>query len=418
MILIPAIYYLVFTLLIYRKRGLDISFYMALVYLVSSICAIFLYSNADSSFDDFYNRKLGIIPAFIFCLIPSLFILPFYHYKSNRIRNVEILVDTKLFDRVCYLYIVLFFVNIFVFGSLVINALTTDLGELRNEIYLGDGLDLTKGMSLPMKILFYIPMTLGGGSLFMLIFFFYSVTFLNKSKLFNFLLFLSTLASIYTGIATATRTTVFYWFLMFFFCFMLFRKYMKKKTIKGIYLILLFFGSLMIFYFIIVSISRFSEFTGGTQGGILGYAGQPYLEFSNLWETVPSGFRSVKNIFPWGNLLLWHQTSGGAQASEIMGYPINGFNTIMGVFFLDFGKLLSLVVLFLFYSVIRHFVALKGNMNFSLSSSISVFLFAIIPLTGIFNYYYFDTDTVFAFFFFMYLAGRFKKIPREVVSYK
>ncbi len=101
-----------------------------------------------------------------------------------------------------------------------------------------------------------------------------------------------------------------------------------------------------------------------------------------------------------------------------MGYPINGFNTIMGVFFLDFGKLLSLVVLFLFYSVIRHFVALKGNMNFSLSSSISVFLFAIIPLTGIFNYYYFDTDTVFAFFFFMYLAGRFKKIPREVVSYK
>ena len=417
LIFIPLFYYLFFILFIYRKRGFDISFMMALVYLISSLCAIFLYSNSDSSFEDFHARKLGLFPAVLFCLIPSLFIIPFYSFKSNIIRKVEVLTDTKLFDRVCYLYITLFFVNIFVFGSLVLNALTSDLGELRNEVYLGEGIDLTRGMSLPMKVLFYIPMTLGGGSLFMLIFFFYSVTFLDKSKVFNLLLFISTLTSIYTGIATATRTTVFYWFLMFFFCFILFRKYMKKKTVRGIYFVLLVFGSLMIVYFMAVSISRFSEFTGGTQGGFLGYAGQPYLEYSNLWETVPSEFRSVKNIFPWGNLLFWHHKSGASQASEIMGYPINGFNTIMGVFLLDFGKTISIIVLLLYYVIIRKIVGNNYRKNFSLSTSIVVFLLAIIPLTGIFSYYYFDTDTIFALFFFLYLAKRFRRQPSNVIVY-
>ena len=418
MILVPVVYYLFFTIYLHNKRGNDISFFMSFVYFVSSLCAVFLYMNSDSSFEDFHARKLGIIPAFLFCLIPSLFILPFNKYNSNKVRNVEILTDTKLFDRICYLYIILFFVNIFVYGSLVVNALTSNLGELRNEIYLGDGLDLTQGMSLPIKILFYIPLTLGGGSLFMLIFFFYSVSFLNKSKLFNILLFISSLAPIYTGIATATRTTVFYWFLMFAFCFMLFQKYIKKKTKRGIYLALLVFGSLMIVYFVVVSISRFSEMTGGTQGGILGYAGQPYLEYSNLWETVPSEFRSVKNIFPWGNLILWHNTSGAAQASAIMGYPINGFNTIMGIFLLDFGKPLSLIVLFIYYLVINNNIRKNTRKNFSISSSIMIFILAVIPLTGLFNYYYHETDTVFAFFFFLYLAYKFKKTPQMVLQHK
>lgn len=416
LIFIPAIYYLILAIHLYNKRGSDVSFVMSVVYLISALCAIVIYLDTDSSYKDFHSYQLGVIPTFLFCFVPTLFILPFYKYNSCRIRKVEVLKDTKLFDRICYLYIFLFFLNIYICGNLVVEALTSNLGELRDSVYMGEEIDLTKGMSTPMRILFYIPLTIGGGALFMIVFFFYSIAFLNKSKTFNFFIFLSSLSPIYAGITTASRTAIAYWGLMFLFCFFLFKNYLKKKTIRGIYYIFVFFGSLMVFYFMAVSIARFEEATGGTSGGILGYAGQPYLEYSNLWETIPSQFRSLKNIFPWGNLFFWNHTAGVVQASEIAGYPINGFNTIMGIFYVDLGRFSSLIVLSVFCLAIRHFVSKNTKKSFNLSSIITVFLFAVIPLTGIFNYYYYSTDTVFAFFFFLYLASRFKKVPREFIS--
>lgn len=416
LIFIPSVFYLLFSIHLYNKRGFDISFIMAVVYLISSICAIFLYLDSDSSYKDFHSHQLGLIPTILFCCIPTMFIIPFYKFKSNKVRNVEILTNTKLFDRICYLYIVLFFINMIICGDLVITALTSDLGKLRSTVYLGESVDLTEGMSTPMRILYYIPLTVGGGALFMIIFFFYSVTFLKKSKVFNFLLFISSLAPIYAGITTASRTSVAYWGLMFLFCYILFKNYMKRETKKTISHIFVVFGSLMILYFMAVSVSRFGEATGGTRGGLLGYAGQPFLEYNNLWESIPSEFRSLKNIFPWGNLFFWHHTSGIEQASDIAGYPINGFNTIMGIFLVDLGKTTSLIVSFLFFLAIRHFVARETKKCFNFSSSIIIFLFAIIPLTGIFNYFYFSTDTVFAFFFFLYLASRFKRTPKKVVT--
>src|SRR5690606_31930588 len=126
----------------------------------------------------------------------------------------------------------------------------------------------------------------GGASVIMLLFYFYSICFLNKSRYFNAIILLSSTTIIIIGILGVDRSKSFYWILTYGFMMALFWRHMSKRIRKQIFIVSLVLVSLVVVYIASVTVSRFEGRSSGTEGGIISYAGQPYINFCLFFDEV------------------------------------------------------------------------------------------------------------------------------------
>lgn len=414
MVLIPLIFFLIFFLRLYTSRGLDISSAMAFMYLISSIAAVILYYVDDITYFDYSTIDLHLLPTIIYCLMNALIILPFTKIQSNRKKELNLSINIKLFNTIAYGYILIFVFFLVVYAPLVASSFGQNLADTRAEYYAGDAVDLTKGMGTLMKLVFYAVTMFGGGSCYMLIFFFYSICFLRKSNFFNIAILISSMTGIIGGVAIADRSNIFYWALFLILSYLLFRPYMNKKAKRIVYTLGGLFSVVFLIYFTLVTLMRFSTFDGGASGGIFAYLGQPYIEFCNFWNHRDLyGDYTFGRVFPLSNVFLNHSLTVGEFAELLRlkyGISLGVFFSIPGLYLADIGKFASVFFPVLIYYIINKNIRKANTPYFSLSSSLRIYLWAIIPMSGIITFYYLSYSRVFALLIFIYLTSKLNRI--------
>lgn len=405
MIAVPFIYFSFLLIYIIRKnKAFDVSAGLVSIYAFTSFFAI-LIDKLDLYNNLVPNIEIHFIPTFIFCIILSLTIYPFYKFRSSKIENIVIVNNEKLFDYIVYLFFGVFILFIvFYLNDIIFRLVFGDLGQLRNEINRGnfDGSQITfTGIK---RVIATAMNFFAEGSLIMLLFFFYSLSFLKKSKLFNLIILFGSFSVILLGIMGLDRSKTIYWILTFYLMVVFFSQYLGKAQKRTIIKIVIIFGSLIILYLAAMTISRFGDEDNGELTSIIIYAGQPFINYCNFFDNLKTEI-SFHRLFP-GFYKLFKDSDdlGLLEWSSYIkmktGISINVFSTFIGDLMAYIGKI-GFIMYGLVYYKISSLVLRRKNLSIlTFDQLILFFILVLVPLLGMFAYYYsYHTRTISAVFF-------------------
>jgi hypothetical protein len=261
--------------------------------------------------------------------------------------------------------------------------------DLRSDVYADDLSNIFTNSSGYTRYIANIFAVFSAGSYIMILFFFQSVCFMRKSYFFNIIILLSSLSVILLSILNIDRSTTFYWILIFYLVFVFYKPFIIGKQVKFIRNVIFIFGGLLMVYFISVSISRFSEFNGGTNGGIISYSGQPFINFCNFFDNFTTPKVSFHRIFPLTYYILQLTPDNWDQfVYSKTGTVIGVFFSSVGLLIVDAGIVYDIIFWVLFYIFVSFFLRRKYQNFISFDKLIIFFLFAIIPQVGAIAYFY------------------------------
>lgn len=416
MVFVPFIYFFIVFLLIFRRRGLDVSAIMALIYTISTLVAIYLYQNPKGGMGiDYTKVELSFIPTILYCSLNSLLIYPFYRFNSNKVRHINGTINKRLFNFVVILYILVFLINLVILAQVSVSQIFLSLAENRQNYYGGED-NIVHGLPYYAKVLYYGFGMFGGCAYFILPFFFYSVAFLNNKPWFNLMILVSSMTPILTGLVVSDRSSTFYWLLMLVLCYFLFKNYLGVSGKKFVIKLISVFGGILIVYFVAVTLARFEVYDNGASGGLLDYIGQSYLNFCEIWNHRNVDLASFGRIFPLSNMLFHHSMEWrdfGEIFESKTGVDIGVFFSAPGLFLTDIGRLASVLITILIFLVTNGIIKKVARRDFSLSSLIVVFIFAAIPQCGVISYFYTSAPRVFCLLFFLLIARAISKRKRR-----
>lgn len=415
MVFFPVVFFISLLFIIYKKRGVDVSFFMTLIYAVSSVFAVVLRHSTNSEYLVDYNlMDVGLLPTLIYCILLGLTILPFYRFNSNKVRNVIIISNTNFLNVVLFIYIVTLAAFFILFGNqLIQRVFLSGMADMRNLYYMGELDSILSSLSGLWKYIGFIVITISGSAYFLIPIFFYSVCFLNRSKLYNSLIFISTLSPIVVGAVNLDRSSTFYWALLMGLGFFMFRPYIVGKTKKFIRRIAIVFGVTLATYFLAVSIARFGDAgSSDTIAGLIDYIGQPYLNFCHIWKNLWVNSSFLGSIFPTISFLFGGETSlveynNGILAST--GLDLNVFFSYIGLFLICLGHIAAIIIPVCIIVIINSVINKYNKYNtITISIFIVVYMLAIIPQCGCISYFYTSVPRTCGFVFFILLAQKLK----------
>lgn len=384
---VPLIYFSLLFIWIYKKNGLDASAYIALLYVMTSFFSVLFLSQTTERMD---RSCLTFIPTFLYCTLLTFFILPVTKFNTKAI-TISSIRGTKFINFITYFYFACFFLLfIFYLRDLIFCFFISDMAEAK-QLIRTDGVNLTQYPWF-IEIFLYTARMLSPFSMIMIFIFFYGLAFLKKSWGFNLMALIGSFSAILIGILNIDRSKIFFWVIIFGLCAVMFWNHIEKKRKKALYYVLAFFGSIMTFYFVIVTIGRYGDSDVGAGGSLISYAGQPYYYFCYFWENFnnPDGV-TLKYLFPSFHHFILHDFDGSLALQQELttqtGIFTGQFYTLLGDFIISDGKtgpfIITIVYLFLSVLVYRR----KGN-RCSFERYFVVYLLMLIPTTGIISYYY------------------------------
>lgn len=412
MIFLPFIFFAYLLFQIIRKNGFDVSACMTSIYMVSSFASIVLsYQDHDYSYDNYSTIEITLLPTLIYCSTIGLCIYPFYKYNSNRRREFSPMRNAKLFDLITCAYIFVFFLLIIMFRTdLIFRFFYGNLDELRKMAYEGYLPNVVESYSGIVRFGATIFTILGEGAYFMILFFFYSICFLNKGKFFNILILISSLSPILMGFLDIDRSRTVFWILLFALAFCLFRPYIRESQKAFLKTTLFVIGGLAVCYLILVTVSRFGERDEGASGGVLVYLGQPFINFCKIWDNVWIDRFFTQRFLPVTTYFLGGGNGGNTvdfidKIFSATGVHVNVFFSFVGFFLVDMGHLAACVIPLVFLGIsTRHVNRYIKRRVVSLSSFIVLFALGIVIQCGIITYFYTSIPRVVAFWIFIFLS--------------
>ena len=418
MITLPFIYFsLLLTYILYKKRAFDISAYLVLLYLLSSFFSILIDIKHLRSFDT-KNYEISLFPALLYCCLLTLTIWPFYRFSSEKIKLIK-LNRSKLFDRVVYFYFAIFLLILITSVNSLIQILHGNIAELRNALGNGSGIANNSIASNPIYMFAGI---LAGFSTIMLLFYFYSICFLQRSKWFNFITLLSSMSIILLGMVNVDRSKTAYWIITYGLMIVLFWRKMSRKQHKNAFFISIMVLSALIFYFLNVTFSRFNTQDLGSGNSMISYAGQSYINFCYFFDNVSYNQFSLQRIFPLFYKLFIHNgirnsVSLNAAISLRTGKSIGVFSTFLGDIMVASGRIAVIIYCFFFYIVAKVFCQHKNKSSVHFYKIILMFCAILVPMCGIFTYFYADFTVIIALIFFILYALYLKRTLLKQPSY-
>lgn len=235
--------------------------------------------------------------------------------------------------------------------------------------------------------------------------YFYYLTLPKVNKFLISVLTMSILCSIFISIATGNRTQVTFVCLSLVASYLLFKDFYKKKIIKIIRLVGLSLAISVAFLFVVLTISRFGDLNDGGGDSMLYYIGQANLFFNKYafdLEDIRYGDRTI-NLFK--NFAGFDVPSGIFETRDKyrhMAADDSIFTTYIGDFVLDFGPLLTpiLVIFFTLFILkltktnngIIHFhqlIPLHYVMNVCVKGGMYLFCYPFLQNLQIFAYIFF-----------------------------
>lgn len=395
---IPAIYFSLLTLYLLKKRGIDASTYISLLYTVTSVLAIGIdVMGLNPNLVSFAS----LLPTILYCLLLTMFIIPVAIVDFNSYEGL--VVSNKKFIRILnYIYFFSFVsYSLAYFGDLKFILSYGDFGELKSLVYEGDAYQLTSYPG-PIELILYPVRVLVNSSVIMIFIFLYNITFLNEKWWINAMALLGSTTVIIVGMLQVDRSSTFFWILLLGLAVAMFWNQMSakiKSTAIG-FSAMLILGAAA--YGISVTKDRFEERDGGTEGGIVLYLGQPYYHFCELWDyyPAPDGV-TTKSLFPSLHKFILKDCEGGTAYQAEMGLKANMdlgvFYTHLGSFMLSAGNfgpfMITFVFVLLFYFIYKdtdvfHTVNGRNVRCFPFEKLMIMFFLLSIPVVGCISYYY------------------------------
>lgn len=338
MVAIPFIWFLVLFILIWFKRGLDISAYVTLAFVVSSLFSIILLNSVDGAE---YRDYPSLVSTLVYCIGNSLIIWPLYRFDSRSLKEVVIR-NEKTISVLTYLFFSVFIILLLTrWKTLVFIFTVADWESLRTMAH--DGEIVIENYSGIIKYITLIAKMIGMASSVMVPVFFISICFLKRTWWFSLMAILGSANVIVNGFIGFDRASTFKWLSLLGFCLVLFWNNISKKSRKRLVPVLITFIAGAIIYLGAVTNARFGETTQGSQGSVIEYAGQSYPNFCNVYENLNNGEGvTAKYVFPtFHKYVLDDYESNVDRQYELMlktGVKCNVFYSVLGSFVLDGNK--------------------------------------------------------------------------------
>ena len=394
MIFVPLIFFSLLLIRSFVKKGLDLGGSIIAMYFITSLFAVILhYSPSNNVLDDYSRIEISFIPTFIYCVLLGIVLKPYLNLNTNIRKPFLRILNIKFFNFIAILYIILFFILLLMFyEDIFYGILQSELSEVRqmaNDAEVENV--LTRQTSFIGKLFGYSCALLGGGSTYMILFFFYSIGFTNNNKLFSYLIFLSSLSVVLLGMLNADRSSVIRWAMMFIVSWFIFKPYLHTKIKRTMIRLCIILGGVLGVYFFMVTFSRFDMLDGGVKGGLFSYIGQPFLNFCNLWNHVEINEYTVRQILPATNYFILHQERAydAIVVHSTQHITLNGFETYIGTLMLDVGHLWACVICLLFALFTSKFVNRYKKKNYiDFRDMVVLFMWTMIPMFGCIAYFY------------------------------
>lgn len=402
MIALPFFVFGIWALSLYRKKGFSVGLYAILLYFITALGSILIDIN------DFYTYscpklELGIIAPIVYCILMCFCLAPLTKLKRIEFRKVKRL---KGLTSLLILYLFVFIVVLMVSFTRINEILFQEsLADVRNELYIDEAVSFYNHLDGWPRYVCAICATIAPSSLIMCFFFVYSIAYLDHKPWYNIAILVSSLTPILISINVADRSQIVYWVLVFFLSISFFYKDLSPKAIRTIGVIGLFFGILLAIYFFMVTISRFEERDGGTNGGIIAYLGQNYINFCNYLNHVTPGF-NLSVAMPVTDKYIFH-TTHIPQTTTVTGFELNGFRTFLGHFYGGLG-FFFMFIYSLFYYLVTTFVVRKVNSQryIRYDTLSSLWVLTIVVVLGLFGHFYSTENNVYAIVIWL-LIGRY-----------
>lgn len=406
MIIVPFLYFTALTLYWWKQhRGFDVCVYMSTLYAFVSFCAIILvfgdmvYAEGGILFDEF-DLELGVIPTIFYCGLITLGILPFsliYNRDIKRLRQP----DSLVLDSICWIIILIFFINIYLVVDSTAEILSGDLSTVRADHYEGiQSPAEVKAMSMP--IIFRYFLYLNSTTILALPLFFYYSCASNKSWWFKALLFSASLSVPIVGLQAADRTEFTFYGMMFFFCLIFFWKFLSRKFKRGLIAIGTPMVLIVLLYLAAVSQARFAKNDDNEKAyeSALQYAGQSYLNFCFFWEHGRFEYISPEREFPLTYHTLFKIDSNPERRGERsgqQGFFMSVFASYSGDIMLDLSPVGALLWSITFFILCLSIIRFEHREEYDAGDVVAIFVIAAVPVFGIFYYRYYSFAHSFMF---------------------
>lgn len=413
MIYIPFTYFLILLIVnCYRTKTFNLGSFLLLLYTFSSLLSVFLY---NVEFLQYKNTEIKLSSCIFYCVTLTIFFLPFLSNSQSRGYRI-LLPDITSFKLIAVFFIVINCLAILFLLKAIVFVLGQDPRSLREA-----GLTRIYNLNIFETIGMWILGHFSDFYVLLLVFFFYSRTYLKNSAVFNILLLIASMSTIVNGLMSGGRTQTIYWILVFISCFLYFKGDMPKLVRKRVVAFSVALFSLLTVYLVSVTVLRFSgSFSGATDYdeafSLLDYSGQIFLNFNNFFSNFEHKGYTLARIFPF--MYDWFHAANFDLAVYKRSIPmdIGVFSTFLGDWFIDIG-ITGIVIYTIFYSTAAFFV----NRNYvpngrKFQQILLSFLIFQLPLNGLFYYSLYNKTAMISVIGTIIIAVLFRFSEKEVIE--
>lgn len=219
-------------------------------------------------------------------------------------------------------------------------------------------------------------------------------------------------------LAYVGRDGIVYWIFSIIFFYIFFKRFIPKNYIKKILVIFTLILCILLFFFILITYSRFSETNYGFFWSIISYIGQPVGNFNDFWYLDLPLLKGAQNfpIIEKIGLIEYKDINLDKYFSEA-GLVTWIFKTFVGSLIYDFGKTGTFFILS-FLALINYFTNKNIDKKIHLSQLLVFILFFQIVYWGVFYFRQYSANLYILFILLFSLIIRFKirNIPYKKIK--
>lgn len=394
----PFIYFSGLTYYFWQKnRCFDLAVLISTLFSITSLCCIIMvlggHLSGSGVLADGWMPEFGFIPTILYCGLVTLTILPFSFIRPNLVENIGNVHRITMYVFTAFIIIQGLLVYYLV-GEFLTDILNGDFKALKDAHYAGD---LTPAdakmltMPAPLQFIYFLRyMTLLGIPLF----FYYSCV--EKWSLLKSLpLLFASISPVLRGILSADRTEIIHYGLMFLFSVVFFQSLITKKVQHFLSIVSIPVVAIGLTYVFAVSDSRFEKEEEGTEGSILEYAGQSYVNFCYFYDNHDPELYYIERELPISSFFLlksqYVDTKEERTAKE--GFFIGVFASHIGAWLIDTG-VIGCSLISAFFALLCCLVIKRYNRTeFDIAEVLLIFVLGAVPTFGIFYYRYYSIGT-------------------------
>lgn len=371
---------------VFNKRDTGMLFKTLLfMFMFVSFSSIFIWESGIYGFMHFkyiLTWDLSFTPYIYLFLIFIILFIPIKKFNENKIESV-VLDDTFKIEAIGNFSI------IFGIGLLFILVLFVDYNaalESASEVYKDSELG-----ELVMPVFIFRLYTLHRLLYpFVLLLGFYYLSFKREQWLKTMLLLAAAvLPKVFVAIVTVSRGNLFFLLIELLICFLLFKKFIPKKTKRLLYLGSIAFLFILVPVVVIFTTSRFGHSAYAPLMSVFKYFGESFLNFNcTFWGNIeehPMGefkFPFIYELYESPHTFLSRRERYNF-FSDMTGTNVLLFKTIVGDFYVEYGTLLGGLVLITVARLYSRLIQFNKHIRFS--TLILFFYYYELVFVGVFD---------------------------------